>query len=72
MQTADKSFSNFLVSCFATFNMNKICLKRSESVILSAPPCKEGKTQFTMVPLKPKSNQKCERFLRCSLLARNT
>ena len=32
------------------------------SAILSDPPCKDGNVQFTSVPLKPLSHQKCERY----------
>jgi len=39
-------------------------VKRTESVILSRTPGKDGNARFTTEPMKPKSDQNCGRYLR--------
>ena len=34
-------------------------IRGTVSVIFNDPPCKDGKAQFTAVPLKPLSDQTC-------------
>ena len=45
---------------------NGFLFKGTVSVISNDPPCKDGNTQFTTVPLKPLSDKKCGRYFRFS------
>ena len=40
----------------------KVLSKETGSVILSDPSCKDVDARFTMVHLKPLSDQQCERY----------
>ena len=45
-------------------NKDIIKLKGNKYLISSDPPCKNGNARFTIVPLKPLSDQKCGRYCR--------
>ena len=53
----DKASSTLQVYSLDYIKINTFILKGTVSVISCDPPCKDGNVRFTMVPLKPKSDQ---------------
>ena len=65
--SSDRYHSNRLAGLFSGTGGNHD-LKRTVSVILGDPPCKDGNARFTKLPLQPLSDHVCGRYCYSSRL----